>query len=221
MHDPGGHDVPTRPAAADGSAVELGLRFTPQVDGFVTGVRFYKGAGNVGTHIGSLWSATGTRLATATFADESATGWQQVSFTSAVAVSAGQTYVVSYSAPQGHYAVQPGAFWSSGIDAPPLQVEGGYGTSPAGVYGDLGRFPGSSYQRGGYCVDVAVHHDRHLAAHDHGPVARPRLHVGAVDHHHHGQALAGRVRRGRASASARPAGLRSPARRRTRPARAP
>ena len=38
------------------SRVELGLRFTPTVDGFVTGVRFYKGAGNTGTHVGSLWS---------------------------------------------------------------------------------------------------------------------------------------------------------------------
>ena len=34
-------------------AVELGLRFTPPTDGFVTGVRFYKGTGNTGTHIGS------------------------------------------------------------------------------------------------------------------------------------------------------------------------
>ncbi len=48
--------VPPIPAADDGSAAELGLRFTPTVDGFVSGVRFYKGAGNGGTHVGSLWS---------------------------------------------------------------------------------------------------------------------------------------------------------------------
>ena len=30
----------------------------PTSDGFVTGVRFYKGTGNTGTHVGSLWSAT-------------------------------------------------------------------------------------------------------------------------------------------------------------------
>ena len=30
------------------------------VTGTVTGVRFYKGAGNTGTHTGHLWSATGT-----------------------------------------------------------------------------------------------------------------------------------------------------------------
>ena len=28
----------------------------PTIDGFVTGVRFYKGTGNTGTHIGSLWT---------------------------------------------------------------------------------------------------------------------------------------------------------------------
>jgi hypothetical protein len=33
----------------------------------VTGLRFYKAAANTGTHIGSLWTASGTRLAQATF----------------------------------------------------------------------------------------------------------------------------------------------------------
>ena len=39
-------------------------------DGRVLGVRFYKGPGNTGTHTGSLWTATGERVATGTFADE-------------------------------------------------------------------------------------------------------------------------------------------------------
>ena len=149
-----GDAVPAVAAADDVDATELGLRFTPVVDGFVTGVRFFKGAGNGGTHVGSLWSSSGTRLATATFTSESATGWQEVAFTSAIAVSAGQTYVASYTAPQGHYAVEPGAFWAAGIEAPPLRVEGGFGTEPAGVYGAAGQFPSSSYQRGAYAVDL-------------------------------------------------------------------
>ena len=32
------------------------MRFRPDVDGVVNGVRFYKGAGNTGTHTGSLWT---------------------------------------------------------------------------------------------------------------------------------------------------------------------
>ena len=56
------------------------MRFTTDVDGFVSGVRFYKGSGNTGTHVGSLWSATGERLTTATFENETESGWQEVRF---------------------------------------------------------------------------------------------------------------------------------------------
>ena len=41
------------------------------VTGTVTGIRFYKAAANTGTHIGSLWTAGGTLLASATFTSES------------------------------------------------------------------------------------------------------------------------------------------------------
>ena len=61
-------------------AVELGVKFTSDTPGTVTGVRFYKSANNTGTHLGSLWTTTGTRLATATFAGESTSGWQRVSY---------------------------------------------------------------------------------------------------------------------------------------------
>ncbi len=40
----------------------------------MTGVRFYKSAANTGTHIGSLWSASGQLLAQATFTNETASG---------------------------------------------------------------------------------------------------------------------------------------------------
>ena len=54
----------TTPAVAaatnDSGAVELGVKFRANVDGSITGIRFYKGATNTGTHVGSLWSSTGT-----------------------------------------------------------------------------------------------------------------------------------------------------------------
>lgn len=40
-----------------------------------------------------------TRLATATFADESTEGWQDVTFSTPVPATAGTTYVASYTAP--------------------------------------------------------------------------------------------------------------------------
>ena len=36
------------------------MKFTADVNGSITGIRFYKGAGNTGTHIGNLWTASGT-----------------------------------------------------------------------------------------------------------------------------------------------------------------
>ena len=62
--------TPTLTRRSDPNAVELGVKFTTDVNGFITGIRFYKGTGNTGTHVGNLWSAGGALLATATFSAE-------------------------------------------------------------------------------------------------------------------------------------------------------
>ena len=69
------------------------MRFTADVTGVITGLRFYKGPANGGVHVANLWTATGTKLATATFSIETAIGWQEVVFPTPVDVSAGLTYV--------------------------------------------------------------------------------------------------------------------------------
>ncbi len=53
---------------------------------------------------------TGTYVLTY-FTGETDTGWQTATFAQPVAVSAGTSYVVSYTDPSGHYAVQKDAFW--------------------------------------------------------------------------------------------------------------
>jgi N,N-dimethylformamidase beta subunit-like, C-terminal/Domain of unknown function (DUF4082)/Fibronectin type III domain/Bacterial Ig domain len=141
--------------AGDRGAIELGLKFTAEENGSVTGVRFYKAAANTGTHVGSLWSSTGTLLASATFAGETESGWQQVTFTNPVEVTAGTTYVVGYFAPNGHYSATPAAFASVGVSNPPLQALAN-GTSANGVYtyGVESTFPTSSYNATNYWVDA-------------------------------------------------------------------
>ncbi|HMO12175.1 MAG TPA: DUF4082 domain-containing protein, partial [Actinotalea sp.] len=114
-----GATLPTTVDSGDPSAVELGLKFTPTIDGYVSGVRFHKSAANTGTHVGSLWSSSGQRLATVTFTGESASGWQQGSFGTPVPVTAGTTYVVSYTAPVGRYSMAQEALAYHGIDAAP------------------------------------------------------------------------------------------------------
>lgn len=145
--------APAIPADPDGSANELGVRFSSSQAGSITGIRFYKGASNTGTHVGTLWSATGSKLASATFS-ESASGWQQVSFATPVPVSAGTTYVASYFAPNGHYATTDGYF-SSALGNPPLTAPADTASAPNGVFraGSTG-FPTQGYSASNYWVDV-------------------------------------------------------------------
>lgn len=149
-----GQQVPAVPDSGDGGAYELGMNFTPSVDGFVTGTRFYKSTANTGTHSGSLWNSAGQRLATATFTAEKPSGWQEVRFSQPVPVAAGQQYVISYTAPKGHYASKDFQWASFGLTDPPLTVAGGFGSPPAGVYATPGSFPSTSFSNGNYFVDA-------------------------------------------------------------------
>ncbi len=101
----------TTPATVDSgdpNAIELGVQFSSATSGYISGVRFYKAATNTGIHIGSLWTADGTLLAQATFTNETGSGWQQVSFSQPVAVTAGTTYVAGYHTDTGHYSFDEG-----------------------------------------------------------------------------------------------------------------
>ena len=150
-----GDAVPATPSATDSSAVELGVRFVPSKDGFVTAIRFYKGVGNTGTHTGSLWTSSGTLLATGTFTGETASGWQTLQLAQSVPVTAGTTYVASYFAPAGGYAADAGYFSDSDHKAPPLAADGRPGGESNGVYRAGGSgFPTSSYGDTNYYVDV-------------------------------------------------------------------
>jgi hypothetical protein len=148
--------TPATPSVNDPSAIELGVKFRTSVDGFITGVRFYKGANNTGTHQGSLWSGSGQLLASATFTGESATGWQQVTFAAPVAVNANTVYVASYFAPNGNYAGDNNFFGSTGVSNGPVQllqngVSGGNGVYQ---YGSASGFPSQSFNATNYWVDV-------------------------------------------------------------------
>lgn len=148
--------TPANPAENDTDPVELGVKFRSDQAGFITGVRFYKGTGNTGTHTGSLWTAAGVRLATVTFTGETATGWQQATFPSPVAVTANTTYVASYFAPVGRYASDSGYFSGSGVTGSPLSALGNGVDGANGVYryGSGGGFPSSSYLATNYWVDA-------------------------------------------------------------------
>jgi hypothetical protein len=147
---------PARPDAGDGGDVELGVKFTSAVRTRATGVRFYKSAANTGTHTGSLWNAAGTRLATGTFVEETATGWQTLVFDTAVELVPGSTYVASYHAPNGHYAADLDYFATGAASDGPLTMPSSPAADGNGVFQYGGGFPSSSFRAANYWVDVVV-----------------------------------------------------------------
>ena len=133
------------------------MRFRPLIDGFVTGVRFYKGSGNTGTHTGNLWTNSGTRLATVTFTGETASGWQTATLASPVAVQAGTTYVISYHTTSGRYASNDWYFATTGVTSWPIEALADYANGRNGVSRrtTVSRFPTSGAIRStNYWIDV-------------------------------------------------------------------
>ena len=97
------------------------------------------------------WNAVGAQ---ATLPGKSGSGWQQVNFSSPVAIAANTTYVASYFDPQGHYSDQSPGF-SSGVDNPPLHALAN-NISPDGVYkySTTSAFPNLTFNATNYYVDV-------------------------------------------------------------------
>lgn len=158
-------DVPAT-TADDHTAVELGVKFRSSVNGYITGIRFYKVPGDNGTHTGTLWTLNGQLLAQGVFSNETAGGWQQMNFGAPVAITAGVTYVASYHNPTGNYGSNNTYF------ATPHNFNGGpltgiAATDPDGPngmykYTPVPAFPTDNFQASNYWVDAVF--DTTLAA---------------------------------------------------------
>jgi hypothetical protein len=139
----------------DSNAVELGVKFQTSTSGQIVGVRFYKGPQNTGSHIGNLWTVGGGLLATANFTNETASGWQQVYFSSPVTVAPGTTYVASYHTTSGFYSAD-GNYFANALTNGPLTAPSSSASGGNGVYayGSSSSFPLNTYNSGNYWVDV-------------------------------------------------------------------
>jgi hypothetical protein len=156
-----GAAVPDVSTAIDGNSVELGVQFSASTSGSIVGLRFWKDSINVPgvsddgkftpiPHTAHLWmSSTGSLLASATFANETASGWQTVLFPTPVPIAAGTTYTASYHT-SGFYSANAGYFTTP-------QVNGSL-TAPvnAGVYAYNSNpiFPSFTFNSDNYWVDV-------------------------------------------------------------------
>jgi hypothetical protein len=143
-------------STAPGDPIEVGVKFRSDVAGNITGIRFYKGVLDTGTHTGSLWTSAGTLLATGVFSNETSSGWQTLMFSSPVAISANTTYVASYHSANGVYGLTFNYFQSHGTDNAPLHALASGADGPNGVYiyGPGGQFPSNDGYGNNYWVDV-------------------------------------------------------------------
>jgi hypothetical protein len=151
-----GSVLPSIPSAADTNAYELGLKFQSTADGYIQGVRFYKGPENPGPHRGNLWSLGGSNLATVMFTNETATGWQEQRFAAPIPITSNTTYIASYFAPAGGYAFDALFFAGIGHTNLPLCAlpSGVNGSNGVFFVGPASSFPTESFEDANYWVDL-------------------------------------------------------------------
>lgn len=156
-----GNEVPSsQNETGDTGGVELGVSFTAFVSGTVTAIRYYKGVGaSTATKDGHLWSDAGVLLASVTFVNETASGWQTQYLSTPVALTGGLNYTVSYYTPNGNYANTSNYFLGTNKYSGPLAIDfaAGAGRNGNGVFkysASSGVFPDGTFNQTNYFADV-------------------------------------------------------------------
>ena len=150
-------NTPAQTNLNDGSPLEVGVKFQSSVAGQITALKFYRSASDTGADILDLWTTTGTNLASVTFTNTAASGWQTVSLTTPVAISANTTYVASYHTTGAYVATDnffTTAFTSGVLTAPSTTTAGGNGVYAYGGTVTAGIFPTNTFGAANYWADV-------------------------------------------------------------------
>lgn len=138
---------PVSTETTDSSQVQLGVRFSSDVNGSITSVGFYKTSNDMSQHTVRVWDANGVSIGTGVTANETATGWQMATLSSPVPITAGLTYTASYTAPVGQYS-HTDAYMTNGYTNGALHVP-----NNGGVYSYDASMPSQSFGSNNYWVD--------------------------------------------------------------------
>jgi hypothetical protein len=132
-----------------GTPYEDGTIFSSSRAGTIQAIRFYKAAGETGTHVGRIWDdTTQTQLASVTFTNETASGWQTQALPTPLSIVANNRYRVSYNF-NTNLAKKVSGLQSS-ISNGVLTAYSGCYTTPAGLFPSTGSV-------GNYFADVVFH----------------------------------------------------------------
>src|SRR5260370_17557995 len=99
-------------------------------------------------------------LASATFTNETSSGWQQANFPNPVAVTANTLYVASYQTSVGHFSLDQGYFTAFGVNNSPLHAS----ADTSGYANDLyaftssPTFPTNTLNASNYWVDAVFNY---------------------------------------------------------------
>ncbi len=142
---------------------ELGMVFQSSADGWISAIRYWRADSEPfanGSHVGNIWDAYGTLLASTTFVGETGVaGWQEQALATPLAILANTSYTVSVNT-LGYYVYTLQGLQSSIVNGPLSSVAGTslgscYGPSSAnGRFGASGSFPTGSFNCNNYFRDV-------------------------------------------------------------------
>jgi hypothetical protein len=118
--------------SGQGQTWEQSIHLTSTESGKITHLIYWKVPEESGSHVGRIWSDTGTLLRTVNFTNESASGWQKAALSSPLSITAGVKYRISYNV--NYY----GGKILSGLTSPyinePLIAWRGFYTTPSGTF---------------------------------------------------------------------------------------
>ena len=137
--------------------IEVGTKFISAIDGTVTGIRFYKSSGNIGTHTVQLYNYYGAPLATSVCDSETDSGWQTVILPTAVPIKANTMYIAAYHSSLGNYSATFFGLKTAITNGPLTALaDSTMGLNGVFKYTDILDFPIYGFQSSNYWVDVLV-----------------------------------------------------------------
>jgi hypothetical protein len=100
--------TPASLSLSDGANInyELGTRFLVTKPGQIKSIRFYKSPSETGTHVGKIYISdmSGPReIASITFTNETASGWQQQNLSAPLSIAANTEYIVTVNTGNTYY----------------------------------------------------------------------------------------------------------------------
>jgi hypothetical protein len=173
-----GNPVPANPEFNDGTPVTLGVKFQSNTDGYISGIRFYRGNAGSRAYSVALWTETGELIGEGTVSPGEGSfpgnSWFEVPLRknfvrTRVPIKANTTYIASYytlaaSYPYEHFGLDNDIIRNHELGGT-LKALGGITYGGNGVYKYatpnptipavfLNEFPSQSFRNSNYFVDV-------------------------------------------------------------------